>query len=66
MINKNNRYLLALIHMVLLFYYIFSVLPPSTLKTCPVMNEAASDAKKTTTLAASSGLPILPNGVRAV
>ena len=40
-----------------------SVCPPSTNHVCPVTYDAASDARKTTALASSSGLPSLPSGI---
>src|SRR3981081_4927685 len=37
--------------------------PPSTTKDCPVMYEAAGEAKKQTAAATSSGVPARPIGV---
>src|SRR5205809_1793760 len=36
--------------------------PPSTFRTCPVMYDASSEARKTTAAATSSGFPARPNG----
>lgn len=35
-----------------------AVIPPSTVRTAPVMNEACSDARKNTAFATSTGSPI--------
>src|SRR5882762_2535529 len=39
------------------------MLPPSTTSDCPVMYEAAGDARKATAAATSSGVPARPIGV---
>ncbi len=36
-----------------------AVIPPSTVNTAPVMNEASSEARKSAALATSSGVPSL-------
>src|SRR6266436_1573458 len=41
----------------------FRMLPPSTTRDCPVMYEAAGDAKKHTAAATSSGVPARLRGV---
>src|SRR3981189_1226014 len=39
-----------------------AVLPPSTVSICPVMNDAFSEARKTTARATSAGSPTRPSG----
>src|SRR5574344_2119637 len=39
-----------------------AVIPPSTLQAAPVTNEAAGEARKTMTAAASSAVPMRPKG----
>jgi hypothetical protein len=39
-----------------------AVMPPSTVRTAPVMNEACSEARKKTAFATSTGSPIRRSG----